>query len=825
MPDEPEQRPVRIQDLVALTRPGDLDVSPDGELVAVTVSETDLARGEVRTQIHLAPDPRHETSSRDAEAEDGDEASRTRSAVLTRGFEDADTPLWSPDGSHLAFVTFRPQPHEDEDDDHCDDGRQKHQVFVIPSGPGEARRLSDLAEGVEHYRWWQDGSGVLALTVEPRPAAERAWRRRRRDNHDDPEVVYGEIPRLELWDVPLDGTPRRLLGGLRGVVDFEPSPDGRQVAIATTHTGRPEDADHVELMLHDLETGAVRAASGGRGGSENGPLFSPDGRFLFFVGWNDPEIPFSRHDVFAVDLEAPGDAPRALFAALDRDVEEYVVLADGRVAALLAWGLESRLALADPSDSARSPELSPLEGHQLSHLAAPRELGPLAAVAQSATRPPEVVRFRETDATCVPVSDLNPKAERWRLAERRRVVWSHGGFEHEGLLVRPARCEGDDPPPVLVWLHGGPHWRVVDTLDLYEAEAFAARGWAVFAPQYRGSSGASERYALALREDVGGAEADDVLAGLDAIVGEGLVDGDRAAVAGASYGGYLVNWLLATRDRFRAGISIAGIFDLAQDFGTSDHFTWELHYLGGAPWERPELYRARSPLTHADAITAPMLILHGIEDDNTYLTNSKALFRALRSLGREVVFVAYPREGHGIFEPVHRIDAFHRMVEWLDRHVGRPPRVRVFGTREMRDGLDLLVMGASVVKDYCGQRPREGRVFVEVSFVLSAMEDGPDTLRLVPSGPDADVVVLDERDGVTRPIGTVHETYGQAVLSRGHAGALEAWSESDGPPASLPATVVFELAEMPASYRLCIGEFEPVPIEVDPQELDGDETA
>lgn len=801
--NENPQRPVTAQDLLGLRIPGGVAVDPEGRRVGLTIAETDFEKSEIRTQVHLAPDP----------TPPADQPRATR--ALTYGLDDATDPEWSPDGRHLAFVTFRPQPHEEEEDDRREDGENKKQVFVLPLDGGEARRLTEAAEGVERFRWLPDGSGVIALGHAPRPAAERGWRRRRRDNHDDPVVVHEEPPEWEIWIHPLEGHPRRVVGGLKGVEEIDISPDGRWLAYSTDFTGLPDDTDKMTIVLRNLETGEERRASNGRGGAEGAPLFTPDGRYLLFHGWADPTLLFSRQELLAVDLSRPDAPPRPLLAALDRDLEEFVPLADGRVAAALAWGMESRLAVIDPATGGAA--IVPLEGKAITSIDAAAKAIRIAAVVEDAGSPPEVCWIDLGTGALEPITDLNEHAADWIRARRVRLSWTSDGMQHEGLLALPAEAEvGGSPPPVLVWLHGGPHWRVVDTLRVYEAEAFAADGWAVFMPQYRGSSGYGEAYSVALRGDLAGGDVRDILAGLDHAAAQGLVDPARAAVGGASYGAYLTNWLVATTKRFRAGISVAGIFDLAQDFSTSDYASWEVHYLGGRPWERPELYRERSPLTHAASIEAPVLVLHGHEDDTTLVTNGRALFRALRSLGKTVEMVVYPREGHGIFEPTHRLDAHLRTTAWLDRHVlGREP-IHVAGRRVAADGLVLLPMAHATRKDYAGVRPPEGRAFLEVSAVVRDTRAAGDALKLAAAGPASDVVLIDEAGTLYRPIGIPLEVHGQAVLLRGR-GAVEAWPGEDGRPAALPLAAVFEIPEGPGLYRLQVGAFVPVILDVAPE--------
>lgn len=817
------QRRITARDLIGLRLPGDVSVSPDGTRLVFTEAEVDFDHGEHIVQLFLAPDPNPDPNPDPDPGSAGKGATAGSAAQppppvrqLTHGICPVQDPAWSPDGRSIAFITFRPQPHEDDDDDQREDGSDKDQVFLLPAAGGEARRLTEAAEGVEMFRWAADGAGLYFAGHAPRPAAERSWRRRRRDAKDDGLVVHRDVPAWEIWYQPLDGgRARRLFGGFRGLEDFDVAPDGKLLAYSTNHTGLSADDDRTEIIVRELESGTERRLTGGRGGMEVAPMFTRDGRFLLFHGWNDPGLAYSRQELFAVDLAAePGSpvaAPRALLSPVDRDVEEFEVLPDGRVAVLVGDGLESRLLVVDPATG--RIERTPLAGCALSRLAVARDSGRLAAVVETPDRLPEVCWIDPETGATERLTDLNPDAADWRRATRRRVRWTNEGFEHEGLLLIPHEVDRlpGPRPPVLMWLHGGPHWRVVDTLRTYEAEALASEGWAVFLPNYRGSSGYGERYQTAIRGDLGGAEVRDLLVGLDAIADE--VDLARAAVGGASYGGYLTNWLLATTDRFRAGVSIAGIFDLGQDFSTSEYGSWEEHYLGGTPWEKADLYRERSPITHAAGITAPLLILHGLEDENTLVTNGKALYRALARLGRTVEFVVYPREGHGLAEPAHRVDECERILEWFGQHVlgGTAPRL---AGREVKNGAaSLTLLSHQARRDYNGVRPAEGRIFFEISVLVRAFEGGPDVLRLVPSGPSSDIVLIDRHGDLYRPMGIPVEVHGQQMLFLG-GGLFEAWKGEDGRPPSLPATSIFELPDRAATYRLRVQDLPPVQVRV-----------
>lgn len=803
--DDGEKLPIRATDLLGLRVPHAPAVAPGSGRVVFGVAEPDFAKSDLRAQLHEV------WLDRPTDAGSPDEPATHQ---LTYALHDAEQPSISPDGKQLGFLSFRPQPHEEDEDDRREDGDDKRQVFLLPLAGGEARRLTEAAEGVEAFRFCPDGSGVLFLGQAPRAAAERAARRRRADNRDDAVIVHAERPSWELWHQPFDGPARRLLGGRRSLEEFALSPDGKQLLYNTNHTGLPRDREKLEVILRDLESGQERRLTNGRGGAEGGAEFSQDGKYALLHAWADPQFPYAGEELLAVALDDPSAVPRPLLAALDQDLEEFVPLCDGTVAAIVGSGLESRLVRVDPATGAT--RVVPIEGWVLRDLAAAPDRAAVALIAERADRAPEVA-WVDLDAAAPDlrlITELNDEVQDWRLARRERVQWENEGLRHEGVLIRPNVADRASAP-TLVWLHGGPHWRALDTLRLYEAEALASEGWALFAPQYRGSSGYGAAYARASRGDLGGADARDILAGIDALIAAGKIDPARLAIGGASYGGYLTNWLLATTSRFRAGISMMGIFDFGHDWAGSEFESWEEHYFGGRPWEQPERYRERSPMSRVASIEAPLLILHGTDDDNTPLANSRALHRALVGLGRETQLVIYPREGHGLAEPAHRLDCFRRIRAWLQQHVGAASSTWVEGEQRRGEQVTLTLLGNQPRRDYAGLRPQERRGYVEIAFLIRADEDGPTSLRLTPAGPDADVMLVD-RDGARfRPIGVPLDVHGQLVLFDGR-GHLEAGIGEDDRPPTLPVACVFEVPDQPAVYELHVAGFTPITLELDP---------
>ncbi|NOY77168.1 MAG: S9 family peptidase [Calditrichaeota bacterium] len=190
------------------------------------------------------------------------------------------------------------------------------------------------------------------------------------------------------------------------------------------------------------------------------------------------------------------------------------------------------------------------------------------------------------------------------------------------------------------------------------------------APNPRGSEGYGDKFGQANRYDLGGGDYRDIMRGVDHVIQMGVADSTRMGVIGGSYGGYMTNWIISQTRRFKAAVSMFGIFSLLTDWSNSIQPSWEKMYFGAYYWEDLQPYLKHSPAFYVTHIHTPVLILHGKKDQMTFISNSKEMYQALRILKRPVEFVVYPREGHGISrEPNHRVDVYRRALKWFTHYL------------------------------------------------------------------------------------------------------------------------------------------------------------
>ena len=251
------------------------------------------------------------------------------------------------------------------------------------------------------------------------------------------------------------------------------------------------------------------------------------------------------------------------------------------------------------------------------------------------------------------------------IARREALRWSApDGLEIEGLVTVP---QGEAPFPLVVEVHGGPIGNVDDRFPGTLDALLLSRGFAILAPNPRGSTGRGQEFARRVIGDMGGLDVDDVLAGVDAAVSAGIADPERLVLTGGSYGGFMAAWIPTRDARFKASVSISPVTDWWSERFDSSLGSWVGDFLGGQPLERPGEYSARSPVLHAASVTTPVLLTAGRNDRATPVGQAVEFYRALREQSVPTEVVVYPQEGHGVGELPAILDLATRMVAWFER--------------------------------------------------------------------------------------------------------------------------------------------------------------
>lgn len=766
------RRPLTVNDLLGLKIAGEVSVGP-GPRIAYTLREADMEESTYRSQVwSVAP---------------GQEP-----VQLTRGQKNGAGPRWAPDGRYLAFTTSRPSGKAGEDG-------PKTQVWLLPAAGGEAFCLTTSQLGVRSFEWAPDGQTIFFVADEPDLDATRARKAKEKKQKLDAVVEHAEKRRRQVWQVEArEGAEAKLVfDGCFGLTSIAPSPDGKELAYTTNYSGLWEDSKRFDLWVLSLESGSTRQLTSGTGGLY-GPTWSPAGDRIAFLAPHDPRYTYSRIELFAVP--AAGGTVVNLTGRNEAFLGDVVDVAWESEAHLLmnaAVGCYSHIYRFEAATGSVTRLTAREEISSGMALSADRRY--LAYVTESAYSVPEVMLLDlQGEGGPQTLTDVNPKLKSdIAFGEQKVIAWEgEGGMTIEGVLTLPAGYKEGERLPLLVYVHGGPHGRTPNALRQYmNFQVLAANGYAVLAPNYRGGTGYGHEHAVSNRCDLGGADYRDIMAGVDHLIAKGVADGDRMGILGGSYGGYMTNWAIGQTKRFKAAVSMFGIFSLISDYSQSDLPSWEVGYLDGYWWENPEAYARCSPSTHVLNMTTPVLIIHGDADNNTYPSNSKEMYQALRHLGRTVQYVHYPREGHGIQEPNHKQDEYRRVLAWFSRHIlGETALVE--GSVEY-EGHGLSVEAAQPVESYSGRKPKGRYVEIAVRLVPAPEE----SLKLDLS----DVRLVTEEGALTWEVGVAGVAAGPLLIPAG--GAVEA-----GAPAGL--TLVFDVpAKAPTGdWRLVAAQFPPLKV-------------
>jgi dipeptidyl aminopeptidase/acylaminoacyl peptidase len=683
-------------------------LSPDGRSVVVTLQTVAPTYDGYRTALWLV-----------STAEDGPPPRQ-----LTSGPRHDGHPRFSPDGRRLAFLSDRrPMVEEEPDRGEAKDREDGTQVYLLALDGGEAQRLTDLPRGVTSFEWSPDGAR-LVVTSSSHAATRDADRRRRGMTTPAPgtpppsdyrfidrlgymlngaDFTYDRIDHLWLVDVP-SGVARRLTDG--PVADGQPawSPDGRRIAFTSNRRRDPDLVLRSDVHVVDVETRAISAITSGPKSVFGFSAWTPDGASLVVMGNRLEGGGGSRNDVwlFAADgsdatptggrnVSGPTDLMPLSLMTSDVTIGEQptpIVSADGGhvvVTAPVDGAFELwRIALADGR-----PERLTHGHHHISGIdvrPGPRSRPRIAYLRSSPTEPPDVWCLggaAEPRRLTAFNADVLGELELREAVERHVTV---DGHDVQGWLI-PA---GPGARPVVTEIHGGPH-SLYGWSPLWEFQVLAANGISVFYSNPRGSEGYGQDFNAANHRDWGPGPARDVLAGVDALVRDGLADPDRLGLTGGSYGGYLTSWIVGHDQRFRAAMSCRSVNDMAMIFTTGDIAggDWARIEFETTPWDDPAYFREISPITYADAIRTPLLIQHSERDLRTTIGQAEALFTVLREKRRPVRLLRVPEDTHELTRsgtPFRRIENLEVALGWfrhflVDGKRGMPPLPKVRGGR------------------------------------------------------------------------------------------------------------------------------------------------
>ncbi|MFQ5741133.1 MAG: alpha/beta fold hydrolase [Acidobacteriota bacterium] len=629
----------RAQDPSAAKAEEPSPLTPAQVLDRRTLSDVQLSPAEDRVAFTVTEPARGTDQNRDIWVYDLGAAEARR---FTTSEKSDRRPRWSPDGTTLAYLSDR---------------KEKTQIFLLPLAGGEAEALTKSETPISSYQWSPKGKSIAYLASQPKTEEEK----KKEKEKDDATVVGEDERQARLWVIDVASRETRQLSrGKWRISSYAWMPGGDRLILSATEDSHPESLTD-RLYSLDAKDGTFTEIA--RPSLPFGNLkISPDGRHLAYVGTpGDGPTP---HDLFLLPLS--GGAPRNLTgASLDRPVSGFTWQGAERLLVQTQDGFGSAFSTLSLEGAAqkRAPFEIPLQGS----FAAGSKV--LAFVGQSATRAPELwISTQEGQAR--QVTHLNRGWDEIALVQPEIFHYpSFDGTAIEAALLKPPGYREGVRVPLVVLVHGGPSGRWAHRFDGW-GQLLAARGFAVFSPNIRGSTGYGHQFQALNRRDWGGGDFKDVMAGVDSLIDEGIADPERLGIGGWSYGGYMAAWAVTQSRRFKAALSGAPMTDLAFEYGSETHRinAYDTWYMG-TPYENLDLFIQRSPLTHVRKVTTPTLILCSERDVIDPVEQCQQFYRGLRRYGVETTYVVYPREGHGLREEKHLLDRLKRILEWFEHHL------------------------------------------------------------------------------------------------------------------------------------------------------------
>ncbi|MGE5414118.1 MAG: prolyl oligopeptidase family serine peptidase [Syntrophomonadaceae bacterium] len=651
-------RPLRFEEMAKFSRVGHLSVSPDGRQVAFGVATPDVAANTSWGAVWIVPaaggEPRRVTAG---DHHDGD-------------------PKFSPDGRRLAFVSDR---------------NGGSQIWVLDLAGGDPAAATSFPTDVSDYTWSPDGKWFLISSDVYPECADTACLARVRKERADAKVrgrvaerllfrhwdTWKDGTRTHIWRVPVSpggGEPADLTPGdhdappfhVGGGVNWDVSPDGKELVYASNPDEDEALSTNSDLYAVPLSGGAPRDLTAANRADDGNPRFSPDGKWIAYRAQSRPGFEADRFRLMVLDRST--GASRSLTDGLDLWVDDFRWTPDSRALVFAAQGrgrsILYRVAVAGgppvPFWTGGTVADFEVSGHRVvfaaSTLRRPTELW---TVGLEGATPGALTHVNDTRLSEIAMGEVS-----------ERFTDAADGVKLHAWVIQPPFFDPSKKYPAVFFIHGGPQGAWVDGWSTrWNPEVWAAYGYVVYAANPRGSTGFGQDFVDAISGDWGGKVYDDLMRQADDLEALPYVDRTRIGAAGASYGGYMVDWIAGHTRRFAALVSHDGTFDLVSANLETEELWFPKWEFKGWPWNS-DLYRKWNPLESAGNFKTPMLVVTSERDYRVPFGQGLQLFTALQVQGVPSKLLTFPDEGHWVLKPGNSCLWHNTVMDWLHRWLG-----------------------------------------------------------------------------------------------------------------------------------------------------------
>jgi dipeptidyl aminopeptidase/acylaminoacyl peptidase len=652
------KRPITFEDLAKIHRISEPQVSPDGRWIAYVQGTVDLEANKTARHIWLIPT-------------EGGEPRQ-----LTRG-EGSDTrPRWCPHGKELAFISTR-------------DG--KSQVWVIPVNGGEARQLTSLSTEAEGVVWAKNSDNLLFTSKVFPDCADDECSAKRLEERAKSKVKAQIIDELLFrhWDEYRDGRythlflvsaqggkPRDLTPGVAvdsptwflGAPDgYAISPDGTEVCFTSNRTGRAAWSTNNDLYLVPAAGGEPKNITKDNLGSDAAPQYAPAGRYIAYTSQarDGYESDLLRLRVYDRETRQVKD----LTPGFDQWVDSFTWAPDSDTIYFTAPERGQQPVF---QTRVSAPKVEKVLGGSNSGLQVIPGGRGFVCTRSSLTQPAELYRLLLPNGLPMQVTHANDALLAELDLNPAESVTTKGalGAQIHNLLVKPPGFDPQKKYPGLMLIHGGPQGAWEDVWGYrWNAQMFAAHGYVVLMTNFHGSTGYGQKFVEQISADWGGACYEDLLAATDYLESLPYVDKTRMGAAGASFGGFMINWIAGHTNRFKALVSHDGVYDNRSMYGETEELWFPEWEFKAPPWEKPELHEKWSPSNFVQNIKTPMLVVEGELDYRVPVGQAFQLFTALQRRGVPSRLLYFPDEGHWVNKPQNSRLWYKTVLGWLDEHL------------------------------------------------------------------------------------------------------------------------------------------------------------
>ena len=652
------QRPITFDDLIGMGRVGDPQISPDGKTVAFVVTYHNKTENRTNSNIYLV-------------STSGGEVRQLTSAKGANN-----SPRWMPDGTSIAFISTR------------ENGAQ---IWIVPIAGGEARKISSISTGASGLVVSPDGKW-FAFSSDVYPDCPNDDCNKQREEAAEQSKVKAKIfERLpyRVWNSWKDGKRSHLFvlstsGGtakditpgdfdtppidLGGNWDYAFSPDSKEIAFTRNPDALVAISTNNELYVVPLEGGEPKNISENPA-NDTQPLYSPDGKYIAYRAMKRPGF----------------EADQNYLVVYERSTGKRTTLTEGSYYSVneVLWTPDSKALIYNAADkgwesvfkvtvNTKKIETILSEGYDHS-LRLSSDGKTLVFIRETTNKPAEVFRMDVDGKNVRQLTAINAKSIAQLEMNQKEDYWfdGAGGTNIHGWIVKPPGFSASQKYPLVLLIHGGPQSMFADNFHYrWSAQMFAARGYVVAMMNPRGSTGYGQKFTDEITGDWGGKVYVDLMNGVDYLLKTySFIDGNSMAAAGASYGGYMINWIAGTSNRFKCLVNHDGVYNPWSMYGTTEELWFVEWEFGGTPYNNPDLYNRWSPLLNAHKFKTPMLVVHGQQDFRVDVSEGFQVFTALQRQGVKSKMLYFPDEGHWVMKPANAELWYKTVLDWIDEHL------------------------------------------------------------------------------------------------------------------------------------------------------------